>query len=90
MRTSRGELNLFACFSSTNRGSGTSVLSTVVELNRLDAADRNLQNVNPENNSNSNIRADVFVSSEGSIFLFTPLTPEAELWIAENVQPDAQ
>jgi len=34
--------------------------------------------------------ADVFVSCEGSIFLFTPLTPAAEQWIAEHVQADAQ
>ena len=34
--------------------------------------------------------ADVFVSCEGSIFLFTPLTVAAKQWIDENVQPDAQ
>jgi hypothetical protein len=33
---------------------------------------------------------DVRVRNEGTVFLFTPLTPAAKQWIAENVQPDAQ
>ncbi len=47
-------------------------------------------NVNSEDNRHHTTVADVYVSCEGSIFLFTPLTPAAEQWIAENVQPDAQ
>jgi len=46
--------------------------------------------VNPEDNGSSHYGADVFVSCEGSIFLFTPLTLAAKQWIDENVQPDAQ
>jgi len=33
---------------------------------------------------------DVLVRNEGSVFLFTPLTPAAKNWIAANVQPNAQ
>jgi len=33
---------------------------------------------------------DVLVRNEGSVFLFTPLTPAAKHWICANVQPDAQ
>ena len=47
-------------------------------------------NVNPEANACTHNGADVFVSYEGSIFLFTPLTAAAQQWIDENVQPDAQ
>ena len=28
---------------------------------------------------------DVAVSNEGSLFLFTPLTPEAKQWVKDNV-----
>jgi hypothetical protein len=35
-------------------------------------------------------KVDVFVRCEGSIFLFTPVTPAAKQWICTNVQPDAQ
>jgi len=58
-----------------------------------------LQNVNPEDKylgphsdivNRTATKADVFVSYEGSIFLFCPLTSAAKQWIAENVQPDAQ
>jgi len=47
-------------------------------------------NVNPEDNGSSHYGADVFVSCEESIFLFTPRTLAAQQWIVENVQPDAQ
>ena len=33
---------------------------------------------------------DVRIRNEGTIFLFTPVTPRAKRWIDENVQPDAQ
>jgi hypothetical protein len=33
---------------------------------------------------------DVLVRNEGTIFLFTPLTPAATNWICVNVQPNAQ
>ncbi len=33
---------------------------------------------------------DLLVQNEGTILLVTPLTPRAESWIADNVQPDAQ
>jgi hypothetical protein len=46
--------------------------------------------VNPEHNRYSNDSADVFVTCEGSIFLFTPITLRAKQWICANVQPDAQ
>lgn len=36
------------------------------------------------------ILPDVLVRSEGTVFLFCPLTPRAKQWINENVQPDAQ
>lgn len=35
-------------------------------------------------------KVDVVVRNEGTIFLFTPLTPAAKQWIAANVQPNAQ
>jgi hypothetical protein len=49
-----------------------------------------LQSVNPEDNGSSRGDVDVFVSCEGSIFLFTPRTLAAKQWIEENVGPDAQ
>jgi len=33
--------------------------------------------------------ADVLVHNEGTVFLFCPLTPEAEQWIKEHVRGDA-
>jgi hypothetical protein len=33
---------------------------------------------------------DVLVRNEGTVFVFCPLTAEANEWIAEHVQPDAQ
>jgi len=33
---------------------------------------------------------DVRVRKEGTIVLFTPITPRAKQWIRANVQPDAQ
>jgi len=33
---------------------------------------------------------DLRVRSEGTIVLFTPVTPRAKRWINANVQPDAQ
>ncbi len=36
------------------------------------------------------VDADVLVSCEGTIFLFTPITPRAKEWICASVQPDAQ
>ena len=47
-------------------------------------------NVNPEDTHHRHTIADVYVSCEGSIFLFTPLTPAAEQWISEHVQADAK
>lgn len=47
-------------------------------------------NVNPEANAANHTGADVFVSYEGSIFLFNPLIVEAQQWIDENVRADAQ
>jgi len=47
-------------------------------------------NVNPEDTHHHTAIADVFVSCEGSVFLFTPLTPAAEQWISEHVQADAK
>jgi len=46
--------------------------------------------VKPQDNGYINDGADVFVTCEGSIFLFTPLTPRATEWICANVQPNAQ
>ena len=46
--------------------------------------------MNPEDNGSSHYCADVFVSCEGSIFLFTQRTLAAKQWIDENVRPDAQ
>lgn len=46
--------------------------------------------MNPEDNGSSRGDVDVFVSCEGSIFLFTPRTLAAKQWIEENVGPDAQ
>ena len=48
-------------------------------------------NMTSEENRHCNTTvADVYVSCEGSIFLFTPLTPAAEQWISEHVQADAK
>jgi hypothetical protein len=33
---------------------------------------------------------DVRVRDEGTIFLFTPITPRAKEWIYANIQPNAQ
>ena len=33
---------------------------------------------------------DVELNDQGSIWLVTPMTPEAQDWISENVQVDAQ
>jgi len=33
---------------------------------------------------------DVLVRNEGTVFLFCPLTPQAQEWIDEHVQSDAQ
>jgi len=49
-----------------------------------------LQNVNSEDDGSSHYGADVFLSCEGSIFIFKPRTLAAKQWIDENVQPDAQ
>ena len=36
------------------------------------------------------VTPDVLVHSEGTVFLFNPLTPRAKEWIDQNVQEDAQ
>jgi hypothetical protein len=39
---------------------------------------------------NSTTTPDVLVRNEGTLFLFCPLTPQAEQWIDEHVEPNPQ
>jgi hypothetical protein len=55
-----------------------------------DSKDGNNDWFGPTSEIVDKVLPDVLVRSEGSIFLFCPLTPAAKQWIAENVKPNAQ